>query len=211
VTNTMEAISASKEIYHPSAEIVAAANVPDYLELRPRAVEDPVAFWDARAKEIIDWYEPYTTALDSSKAPFFKWFVAARPISYTTRWIATSRAGAKTSWRCCGKARNGEQRTYSYFKLWKEGQPLRQCAQGDGRQEGRHRHHLHGARARTADRHARHRQDRRHPQRCLRRLLRAGAGRPHHRRAQQSRRHLPATAPGCAARPSTSRASPTRP
>ena len=78
MTNAMEAISASKELYPPSAEVVAAANVPDYLALRPEAIADPVPFWDARAKEMIDWYEPYTTVLDSSKAPFFKWFVGGK-------------------------------------------------------------------------------------------------------------------------------------
>ena len=40
MTAAMEAISASKEIYPPSAETVAQAKVPDYLALRQRAVED---------------------------------------------------------------------------------------------------------------------------------------------------------------------------
>ena len=78
MTAAMEAISASKEIYPPSAETVAQAKVPDYLALRQRAVEDPVAFWDQRAQELIDWYEPYTTVLDRSSAPFFKWFVGGQ-------------------------------------------------------------------------------------------------------------------------------------
>ena len=34
MTDAMEAISASKEIYYPSAEVIANSNVPDYLELR---------------------------------------------------------------------------------------------------------------------------------------------------------------------------------
>ena len=33
MTNAMEAISASKEIYYPSEAVIANANVPDYLEL----------------------------------------------------------------------------------------------------------------------------------------------------------------------------------
>jgi acetyl-CoA synthetase len=36
------------------------------------------AFWDARAKELVDWYEPYTQILDSSNAPFFKWFTGGK-------------------------------------------------------------------------------------------------------------------------------------
>ena len=50
MSDTMDAISARSEIYEPAPHVVAAANVPDYLALRPQAIEDPVAFWDARAK-----------------------------------------------------------------------------------------------------------------------------------------------------------------
>jgi acetyl-CoA synthetase len=55
----VEAISTSKEIYYPSEEVIANANVPNYLEIRQQACEDPVSFWDARAREMIEWYEPY--------------------------------------------------------------------------------------------------------------------------------------------------------
>ena len=78
MSDTMDAISAKAELYYPAPEVVAAANVPDYLYARLNAIDDPVAFWDARAKELIDWYEPYTQALDKSTAPFFKWFVGGK-------------------------------------------------------------------------------------------------------------------------------------
>ena len=120
MTAAMEAISASKEIYPPSAETVAQAKVPDYLALRQRAVEDPVAFWDQRAQELIDWYEPYTTVLDRSCAPFFKWFVGGQ-----TNIVHNALDRHVQSWRknklaLLWEGENGEQRTYSYFKLWKE-------------------------------------------------------------------------------------------
>ena len=75
----LEAAAALKsEIYNPSSQVVANANVPDYLELRKNAYNDPLPFWDARAKELVDWYEPYTQLLDSSDAPHFKWFVGGK-------------------------------------------------------------------------------------------------------------------------------------
>ena len=46
--DAMEAISASKEIYYPSAEVIANSNVPDYLEVRKKAIEDPVSYDDQR-------------------------------------------------------------------------------------------------------------------------------------------------------------------
>ena len=120
MTNAMEAISASKEIYHPSAEVVAAANVSGYLELRPQAIEDPVAFWDARAKEMVDWYEPYTTILDSSKAPFFKWFAGGKTNIVHNALDRHVKSWRKNKLAILWEGENGEQRTYSYFKLWKE-------------------------------------------------------------------------------------------
>ncbi|MEZ4616702.1 MAG: acetyl-coenzyme A synthetase N-terminal domain-containing protein [Caldilineaceae bacterium] len=63
MTEGIDIAAASSEIYEPSAEVVANANVPNYLDVRKQAYDDPVSFWEARAKELIDWYEPYTQAL----------------------------------------------------------------------------------------------------------------------------------------------------
>ena len=50
---------AKSELYTPSEEVIANANVPDYMKMREEVLKDPVGFWDALAKELIDWYEPY--------------------------------------------------------------------------------------------------------------------------------------------------------
>ncbi|HQY94998.1 AMP-binding protein, partial [Caldilinea sp.] len=120
MSNAMETISASKEIYQPSAEVVANATFPDYLEMRQQAVEDPVSFWDAQAKEVIDWYEPYTTVLDTSKAPFFRWFVGGKTNIAYNALDRHTKSWRKNKLALLWEGENGEQRTYSYFKLWKE-------------------------------------------------------------------------------------------
>ncbi|MBK8795842.1 MAG: hypothetical protein IPM07_05265 [Anaerolineales bacterium] len=51
MSNAMETISASKEIYQPSAEVVANATFPDYLEMRQQAVEDPFLSGMSRPKK----------------------------------------------------------------------------------------------------------------------------------------------------------------
>ncbi len=38
---------------------------------------DPAAFW-ARAASDVQWYEPWTTILDDTRPPFYRWFVAAQ-------------------------------------------------------------------------------------------------------------------------------------
>ncbi|MGW8267680.1 MAG: acetyl-coenzyme A synthetase N-terminal domain-containing protein, partial [Longimicrobiales bacterium] len=59
-----------RKLFLPSREIVDAAHVPDYDSLRAEAAEDPIAFWEARARELLDWYAPWKTVLDESEAPF---------------------------------------------------------------------------------------------------------------------------------------------
>ena len=42
-----------------------------------RSLEEPEAFW-GEAAAAIDWVEPWQSVLDSSAAPFFKWFVGGK-------------------------------------------------------------------------------------------------------------------------------------
>jgi hypothetical protein len=57
MSNAMKpSLPAKRFINRP--EVVANATFPDYLEMRQQAVEDR-SFWDARPKEVIDWYEPH--------------------------------------------------------------------------------------------------------------------------------------------------------
>ncbi len=49
-------------------------NMDEYWKLQNHAIEDYEGFWDSFAKEKIDWITPYTSVLDESDAPFYKWF-----------------------------------------------------------------------------------------------------------------------------------------
>jgi len=65
-----------KKVY-PNEKISSQANIKsmqEYQVLQNRAIEDYEGFWDAFAKEKIDWMKPYTKVLDESKAPFYRWF-----------------------------------------------------------------------------------------------------------------------------------------
>jgi acetyl-CoA synthetase len=118
--SAMDAISTKTEMYYPSAEVIDQATVPDYLELRKQAVADPIPFWDARAKELIDWYEPYNQVLDSSTAPFFKWFVGGKTNIAHNALDRHVKSAHKNKLAIIWEGEDGEQRVYSYFKLWKE-------------------------------------------------------------------------------------------
>jgi len=116
----IEVPAADSELYQPPQTAIDNANVANYLDLRHDALDDIAAYWDARARELIDWFEPYDKVLDDSGAPFFKWFVGGKTnIAYN----ALDRHA--DSWRkhklaLIWEAEDGERTTYSYFQLWQE-------------------------------------------------------------------------------------------
>jgi len=64
-------------IYNPSEEMVknaAVSGMDGYRALCKEAEDDYEGYWGRRAKELLDWKEPFTQILDQSNAPFFKWF-----------------------------------------------------------------------------------------------------------------------------------------
>ena len=63
--------------YEPPAALVAAARVsgmPAYQALVDEAERDYEGYWGRLAREFLSWKTPFTKVLDSSNAPFFKWF-----------------------------------------------------------------------------------------------------------------------------------------
>ena len=63
--------------YDPQKSFAAHARIGDmqtYHALMKKAHENYEEFWGDFAREKITWMRPFTQVLDSSKAPFFKWF-----------------------------------------------------------------------------------------------------------------------------------------
>ena len=63
--------------HQPPAALVAAARVSGmaaYQKLVDEADRDYEGYWARLAREFVSWKTPFTKVLDSSNAPFFKWF-----------------------------------------------------------------------------------------------------------------------------------------
>jgi acetyl-CoA synthetase len=108
------------EFYYPSPDVVNQAYVKSWDDMAQQAEADYVGFWEARAKELIDWHAPWTQVLDESNKPFYKWFVGARTnIVYNAidRHLKTAR---KNKLALIWEGEKGEQRTFSYFSLNRE-------------------------------------------------------------------------------------------
>ncbi|MDE2095284.1 MAG: acetate--CoA ligase [Burkholderiales bacterium] len=64
-------------MYPPSAAAMKGAHVSGmdaYHALVAEAEADYEGFWARQARELLSWKTPFTKVLDSSNAPFFKWF-----------------------------------------------------------------------------------------------------------------------------------------
>ncbi len=91
--------AARSEVYAPLPETLAHVNLPDYLDVREQAAADPVAFWDAQARQLVDWYAPYSQVVDASDKPFYKWFTGGKTNIVHNALDRHVRTGARTSWR----------------------------------------------------------------------------------------------------------------
>jgi acetyl-CoA synthetase len=64
-------------VFNPPAEFAAKAAISGmeaYEKLCAEAATDYEGFWARLARENIDWHKPFTSTLDESNAPFYKWF-----------------------------------------------------------------------------------------------------------------------------------------
>ena len=107
------------EIFAPSPEVVAAANVKEPAEVRRRAAGDLQAYWAGRAEEL-EWYKKWDTVLDDSQKPFYKWFVGGKTnivLNALDRHVKTWR---RNKLALIWEGENGDLRTFSYHALNRE-------------------------------------------------------------------------------------------
>lgn len=107
------------EWYYPSEDIVNNAHVPDYEALYREAMADVEGFW-ARRADSLEWYQRWDKVLDSSNAPFFKWFVGGKTniaLNALDRHVKTWR---RNKLALIWEGEPGDRRTYSYWKLYRE-------------------------------------------------------------------------------------------
>jgi acetyl-CoA synthetase len=75
--SAIESVLHESRVFSPSAEAVAGAAISGmdaYRALMAEAERDYEGFWGKLARETLTWRRPFSTVLDESNAPFFKWF-----------------------------------------------------------------------------------------------------------------------------------------
>ncbi len=108
------------DMYYPSDEVVAQANLPDWDQAAAAALKDLPGFWEQEAQNL-EWYQLWDKVLDDSDKPFYKWFTGAKVNivhNCIDRHLKTSR---KNKLAFIWESEDGqEHRTYSYFAMNRE-------------------------------------------------------------------------------------------
>ncbi len=176
------------DVYHPSPDVISAAYIKEYESLYQRSLQDPKGS-GASAQRSWNGIKKWDKVLDDSNPPFFKWFIGGKTNIVLQRPgpppedLPQEQAGPDLGRRA------GRHAHLLLLRPQPRSVQVRQRAAQHGRQEGRYRHHLHAAHPGAGDRHAGLRQDRRGPQRGLRRLPRRSAGRAHRGRPEPRADH----------------------
>jgi acetyl-CoA synthetase len=108
------------DVYYPSDEVVAQANLPDWDKAAAAALKDLPGFWEREAQNL-EWYQAWDKVLDDSEKPFYKWFTGAKVNivhNCIDRHLKTSR---KNKLAFFWESEDGqEHKTYSYFAMNRE-------------------------------------------------------------------------------------------
>ena len=73
----MESLKQESRVFQPPALMTQNAAIPGmaaYNALCAEADQDYEGFWARLARENLEWHKPFSTTLDESQAPFYKWF-----------------------------------------------------------------------------------------------------------------------------------------
>src|SRR6201995_5541961 len=111
------------ERFDPPAEFRERADwsAPAVYE---EAAADPVAWWTARSKELLDWDVEPTQGLDDSNPPFYRWFEDGRinaSAQCLDRHVAAG-IGDRVAYHWRGE--EGEERDVTYADLHRDVQRL---------------------------------------------------------------------------------------
>ena len=73
----IESLKQESRVFQPPALMTQNAAIPGmaaYNALCTEAEHDYEGFWARLARENLDWHAPFSTTLDETQAPFYKWF-----------------------------------------------------------------------------------------------------------------------------------------
>src|SRR5665647_2977291 len=107
-----------ERLFKPRKEVADIAYVKDW-EAELAVGNDIEAYWTDKAQQF-EWFAPWTQTLDTSEAPFYKWFVGGKTnIAYNAvdRHIRT---GRRYKLALLYVNERGDERKVTYYELYRE-------------------------------------------------------------------------------------------
>ena len=123
------------ETFEPPAEFRERALWSDPA-IYEEAAADPVAWWTARAKELLDWDVEPTIGLDDSNPPFYKWFEDGRLNASAQCLDRHVEAGNGERVAYHWRGEEGERRDVTYAELLADSQRFANALKDLGVEKG---------------------------------------------------------------------------
>ena len=122
MTKNIESILIEDRLFQPPREFTQAARINSQAQLdklRAQAEQDYEGFWADRAREEMSWQTPFTSILDSSQAPHFRWFYdGTLNVSYNCLDRHLSKNGDKLA--IIFEGEQGDTRHITYNELYQQ-------------------------------------------------------------------------------------------
>jgi len=118
---SIESILHEERLFPPPEGFVAnaAVSAADLEQRYAQAADDSAGYWASMAARLIEWDQPWTQVLDSSKAPNYKWFVDGMlNVSANCLDVHLAKRGDKTA--IIFEGEQGDTRHISYRELTAE-------------------------------------------------------------------------------------------
>ncbi len=111
--------ASNSEFYHPSKEVIEAANIKEYDKLYKRSIQDREGFWAEEAAKL-EWYKKWDKVLDAGNKPFFKWFVGGKFNIIHNAIDRHLKTWRRNKLAFIWEGEPGDVRTFSYHALNRE-------------------------------------------------------------------------------------------
>ena len=109
----------NSDIFHPLASVIEQANVKEYEKTYQYSIKEREKFWAEQAEQL-DWYKKWDKVLDSSKAPFYKWFTGGKINIVHNAIDRHLKTWRRNKLALIWEGEPGDSRTYSYHALNRE-------------------------------------------------------------------------------------------
>ena len=105
-------------IYQQNEKVKISLQGKKLDKMKSQALKNPEQFWGEQAKSLI-WFKHWDRVLDSSRAPFYKWFVGGKLNASVNCLDKHIDSDLKNKVAIIWEAEDRENRSFTYFQLYR--------------------------------------------------------------------------------------------